>query len=706
MNNISINKNNNISINSFDLSLIKNHSLNSENYNDSKRRRRNLILRGNQFRTFDNPSISDSNSSTHNSSAKIQNFSEKNVRKYLLLNEKIKHKVHFRNKNSILGNITNSYTLDTLQNEKDKKEFPKINIHTPYLSSLTDRDYSNTNNNSRIEYNHHLSRNKNTTPIKLFNTSKNSNSLLNNDIESPKINIYKSCFINERNDNKKNFRTLIFNSNKNIDMIRNINRKKLFNLNKRITRKVKTLFHSNYKKINNIYEPNEKEKEYYKSDLEIELNKKINIDFKQKPKNKLNRRSVACYQLGKEFNELKNLPEISNIKLINDDNEILKRKNILKKNNINTNHYIVYNTSSETDSEESSQSNNSSQNIKSINLNSDINSFFMSPKKLKEKITIIPSEHIKNIKIENDIIQKFKNINKNILNQKLNIIHFFQEEKLDLIWSYESNINKLIDKTHKDDKSKIQLIKSLIIDKRIIFHGKLYEKPYLRYLLKVRNKRTPINKNFLNSYLLEKFLPIDIYNEVYKLHNLITSNSEKKINTNIFKNFELKTQVCRKDYNKKTIKQIHSPHKNHNNNNNNRFNLFQKENILFLTHFHIIDYEYHIRTGVKKIKFEDIKTNDLSNCQKMKKKTTHFLNGGSFRLLLKKEINKYRRSSILKELKSMEEKKDKDYLKKSLEKINFYSRKIKHKKKIIKKIDNNQKIRKRNFIRKRRKIRR
>ena len=159
MNNISINKNNNISINSFDLSLIKNHSLNSENYNDSKRRRRNLILRGNQFRTFDNPSISDSNSSTHNSSAKIQNFSEKNVRKYLLLNEKIKHKVHFRNKNSILGNITNSYTLDTLQNEKDKKEFPKINIHTPYLSSLTDRDYSNTNNNSRIEYNHHLSRN-------------------------------------------------------------------------------------------------------------------------------------------------------------------------------------------------------------------------------------------------------------------------------------------------------------------------------------------------------------------------------------------------------------------------------------------------------------------------------------------------------------------------------------------------------------------
>ena len=220
-------------------------------------------------------------------------------------------------------------------------------------------------------------------------------------------------------------------------MIRNINRKKLFNLNKRITRKVKTLFHSNYKKINNIYEPNEKEKEYYKSDLEIELNKKINIDFKQKPKNKLNRRSVACYQLGKEFNELKNLPEISNIKLINDDNEILKRKNILKKNNINTNHYIVYNTSSETDSEESSQSNNSSQNIKSINLNSDINSFFMSPKKLKEKITIIPSEHLKNIKIENDIIQKFKNINNNILNQKLNIIHFFQEEKLDLIWSYE-----------------------------------------------------------------------------------------------------------------------------------------------------------------------------------------------------------------------------------------------------------------------------
>ena len=63
----SIHNNNNISVNSFDLSFTKNHSLNSENYYNSKRRRRNLILRGNQFRTFDNPSISDSNSSTHNS---------------------------------------------------------------------------------------------------------------------------------------------------------------------------------------------------------------------------------------------------------------------------------------------------------------------------------------------------------------------------------------------------------------------------------------------------------------------------------------------------------------------------------------------------------------------------------------------------------------------------------------------------------------
>ena len=92
----------------------------------------------------------------------------------------------------------------------------------------------------------------------------------------------------------------------------------------------------------------------------------------------------------------------------------------------------------------------------------------------------------------------------------------------------------------------------------------------------------------------------------------------------------------------------------------------------------------------------------------MKKKTTHFLNGGSFRLLLKKEVNKYRRSSILKDLKILEkEKKDKEYLKKSLEKIKFYDRKIKYKtKRSSKKLTIIKKIRKRNFIRKRRKIRR
>ena len=673
----SIHNNNNISVNSFDLSFTKNHSLNSENYNNSKRRRRNLILRGNQFRTFDNPSISDSNSSTHNSSAKLQNFSEKNVRKFLLLNEKMKHKVHFRNKNSILGNVTNSYTLDYLQNEKDKKEFPKINNHNPYLSSFTDRDYSNTNNNSRIEYNHHLSRNKNSTPIKLFNTSRNS--LINIENESPKVNIYKSCLNNEKNENKKKFKTIIFNPIKNNDMIRNINRKKLFNLNKRITRKVKTIFHSDYKKINNIYEPNEKEKIYYKSDLEIELNKKINIDFKEKPKNILNRRSVPYYQLGKELKELKNIPELSNIKLITDDNDIFKSKNKLKKKNINISHYIVYNTSSETDSEESSDSNNSSQNIKSMNLNSDITSFFMSPKKLKEKVTIIPNQHSKKIKFENDIIDKLTNIDKKILNQKLNIIHSFQEKNFDLIWSYQSNINKLTNKSHRDNKTNLQIINSLKIDKRLFFHGKLYEKTYLRYVLKIRNKRTPINKNFLNSYLLEKYLPIDIYNEVFKLHNLIPSNPEKKININIFKNFEIKSQVFKKDtINIKNIKTFHSPHKNHNN--NLKFNFLHKKNILFLSRFHIIDYEYHIRTGIKIIKFEDIKPNDLLNYQKMKKKTNHFLNGGSFRLLLKKEVNKYRRSSILKDLKILEkEKKDKEYLKKSLEKIKFYDRKIKYK---------------------------
>jgi hypothetical protein len=127
------NSNNNIKkINPYNYSKIKNHSLNSDTNQTSKKIRRNLILRGNNiFRTFDNHSNSDSYSSTHNSSAK--NFSE-TFRKFFLQNDDKKMSKNYsrnRKKNSILGGITNSYTYDTFQNE---------GVYLIYLTLIYDRN--------------------------------------------------------------------------------------------------------------------------------------------------------------------------------------------------------------------------------------------------------------------------------------------------------------------------------------------------------------------------------------------------------------------------------------------------------------------------------------------------------------------------------------------------------------------------------------
>ena len=120
--------NNNIKkINSSNYSKAKNHCLNSDINQTSKKIRRNLILRRNNiFRTFDNHSNSESYSSPHNSSTKY--FSE-TFSKFLLQNDDKKQiiKNYSRNmkKNSNLGGVTNSYTFDTFQNENDKKDVPK-----------------------------------------------------------------------------------------------------------------------------------------------------------------------------------------------------------------------------------------------------------------------------------------------------------------------------------------------------------------------------------------------------------------------------------------------------------------------------------------------------------------------------------------------------------------------------------------------------
>ena len=104
-------------------------------------KKKNLILRGkNVFKTIDNRSNSDSYSSTHNSSAKTQNFSEHNLRKILLEKEdkKIENNINYRNrkKNSILSSLT----LDNQNEKENKNDLPKINHkHIYCLTSLTDR---------------------------------------------------------------------------------------------------------------------------------------------------------------------------------------------------------------------------------------------------------------------------------------------------------------------------------------------------------------------------------------------------------------------------------------------------------------------------------------------------------------------------------------------------------------------------------------
>ena len=255
--------NNSQKLNSLDLSIIKNHSLNSDK--NSRRKRRNLILRGkNIFKTIDNRSNSDSYSSTHNSSAKTQNFSEHNLRKILLEKEdkKLENNINYRNrkKNSILSSLT----LDNQNEKENKNDLPKINHkHIYCLTSLTDREpinnsifltnnnsNNNTNNNSRIEYNHQISRNNYSTPIKLLisnnennnlfktedsiNTLKNindNNNIFRKRLESPKILSRKKLNISTTKMKSKKFSVMVESTNQRRRRLKNkqTNSKKLIN---------------------------------------------------------------------------------------------------------------------------------------------------------------------------------------------------------------------------------------------------------------------------------------------------------------------------------------------------------------------------------------------------------------------------------------------------------------------------------------------
>ena len=694
---ISFNNNNRKRVNSFDFSNLNNNNISkSEMYKNTKRKRRNLILRGNNnYRTIDNPSISDSNSSTHNSSAKTQNFSEHNLRKYLFLNEDnlIEHKLNYinRKKNNILINGNNSSTLDNLQNEKDKKDFPKINRHIHCFSSLTDRNY--TNNNSRIEYSHHLSRKKNSTPVKLFNTNNNSINSLGNDLDSPKIYNFKTSNLSKnKNILKKRVETPNFSSKlKERLLIQNRNKKMINNLNpsikglisntnylilkKKKMKKAKTLLNQKRIKINDEYENN---KLYYKSDLEIELKKKINIKFEKKSeKNIINRRSQPQYKISEELNELTNTKNNNEFKENNKDNT-LNNLSILNLNKIKRNNLLLYNSSSESDSENSDESLDSfTNNIKRIKLNCDISSYFMSPLKVKENFSIFPIPNYGKNRFEKDIICKLNKIEKKVVSKKLNIIHKFQDKNWNLICSYESNIDKLINKTNQNDKTKIQILNSLKIDKKLISNSYKYEFPILKKKIRIKNKYKPLNKNFLNNYLLEKYFYINISQEIYRFHQNFLKNENC---SNLIQNFSLIKPIQRRNNFKMRHSKTIQPYRRitiH------KMKVFSKENFFFVFLFYIKDYEYYINPKAKPIKYEKMKKKlnwfyDL----KSRKKTTKNLGKSTLKVLLKKDVQKFQFGNFTlnqgKETNKIEQKiKETDYLMNALERIDFYKKKIK-----------------------------
>ena len=334
-----------------------------------------------------------------------------------------------------------------------------MNNNQFYFSPLTERDFDN--NFSKIENrNHYLSRNKTSTPVKLFLTHNDSSSYNNNNNnESPIISNSKILFFN-KNLFKKTFENNNIRTKKILKkptLLKKLHKKKLssqvltsfkvFNnqINRKI-RKAKSIL--NYEEnLNNIEEDNT-EKLNYKSETEINNKSKIQeqIIIPEKHKIQINRKSVPEYELGNQLAQLSNVND-TNL------NHPIQKEGTLRKLGIynlfhkieNKNHFINLYNSSETDSEESYNSNNS-EKVKSINLNKDnISSYFTSPIKLREKIINIPHEHLKKNLFENDIIDKLNEIDNKVFNKKINIIHNFQGKKYDLFCSYEStNIKKII----------------------------------------------------------------------------------------------------------------------------------------------------------------------------------------------------------------------------------------------------------------------
>ena len=690
--------NNSQKLNSLDLSITKNHSLNSDK--DSRRKRRNLILRGkNIFKTIDNRSNSDSYSSTHNSSAKTQNFSEHNLRKILLEKEdkKLKNNINYRNrkKNSILSSLT----IDNQNEKENKNDLPKINHkHFYCLTSLTDREpinnsifltnnnsNNNTNNNSRIEYKHQISRNNYSTPIKLLisnnennnlfktedsiNTFKNindNNNIFRKRLESPKILSRKKLNTNSTKMKSKKFSVMVESTNQRRRRLKNkhTNSKKLIN-----QMELNDDINENNKEENNQVN--------YKSDGEKKRNNNNKIIIK--PKNSLSRLSLPGYQLGKDLSQLPNIPELTNI---------IKNKYTIRKkgtlnlfhnnNNIYNTNFITYNTSSETDSEDNSYS-NSNETIfkKNINISHEkINTHFSSPKKLKGRVSVIPHEHLKERLFEIDINQKLKYIEKKEFDKKEKILLKFENQYSHLVFVYENNINKLINKNQKRNNNHIDIMKSLIKDKKLFKHAYQHEIKNLKKLLKIKNKYKPLNLHFVNNYLLETHIPINLPKEIYINHYLILKNEKNTLD--LFSQFSNKIIHHKKTPTIKHSKTVQPSNRRKAIPNSSQINIFLKENKNYINYFHLVDYEYYIKPGIKKIRFEELKKLETYTIIQSRKKTTKNLGFSTLKVLLKKDTNKYHfGSGLIKEKDLEKEKKEKNILKLSLERINFYKKEIK-----------------------------
>ena len=719
-------------VNSFDTSLLKDQNLLFQTFN----KKHSILKRNSIFKTIDGTSNSDNSfSSTHNSSRKTHIFSEQNVRKYILNNENILFSEKFKNrhhkKNSIFGKVIESTFLN------EKKDSSKIftnnnnnnnNLfinHFNHISSLTERNslnntFKNNINNSKNEINY-LSRNKNLSPIKLLsnNTSSSNHSDSNKKVISLKtydINRNKSGLnftrpktsktINRplirNNTVLKNLKRKKFSEIINNNKIKNYFKQKNFNLKKEkriLLLKSKTRFlKSKLTSDMNINNVKIKKINSY-SDNEI-LNNKIPRNKKIKKKLLSKRKSVSNLKPINKMFSLPKIPELTNknspIKILKNRLNDKEQKKTNKNNKINKINEITrtfnlffntYKTCSETDSEKSNNEDESMDSIKnlrhSIISEKDIKEYFHSPKKLNEGINLMIKHHhnYKN-KFEKEILEKLDEIEKKSLEKKINIIHNFQEENLHILCSYEKNIENLEKKSKKKYKSKIKIMKSLQIDLKLFHIASKYEKRYLKRMLKIRNRYKPLNKYFINSFLLNNYFPIYIYEEIY-YQKYLSKEIEKTSIENLYNNFKeeknnfllRKGNLHFKSSSLIETKPILSS------------KIFKKKDSLLISNFYKLDNEYNISTKIKKFnfQFEKLRTKIMNPFNKLmfnentvRRKKTKILDHN----YLKEKLRKSKSNSSFGTSKSIqkekkEEEREKKYLINALKKSDFYSKKLK-----------------------------